>query len=175
MSFNPNTLTAAEFKVYFDQHFDAIRSYIYYRSGDGELATDVAQDSFLRLWEKRDKLKQTQIKSLLYKIAGACFIDKIRKEKSSEKHLQQFNFELTTAGPEADFAYTELKEQYQKALALLSDKQRTVFLMNRMDDLSYKEIALRMNVSVKAIEKLMSKALVGLKNNIPNYDPTLLR
>ena len=168
-------MTAAEFKVYFDQHFDAIRNYIYYRCRDGELATDIAQEAFMLLWEKRTRLKQTQIKSLLYKMAGNIFIDKIRKQKIAQKHLANIHFEWRQDSTEDRVAYQELKEQYEKALMLLTEKQRSVFLMNRMEDLTYKEIAERLNVSVKAIEKLMSKALSTLKTTIPNYDPTLLR
>ena len=52
-----------------------------------------------------------------------------------------------------------MKEKYAKALADLGEKQRTVFLMARMEGLKYHEIAERLNLSVKAVEKRMSIAL----------------
>ena len=59
--------------------------------------------------------------------------------------------------------YNELQANYAKALAALGEKQRTVFLMARMEGLKYHEIAERLNLSVKAVEKRMSIALGYLK------------
>ncbi|TFH26757.1 MAG: RNA polymerase subunit sigma-24, partial [Bacteroidia bacterium] len=41
-----------QFKSLFDRYFDDIRRYLYYRSGDEALSTDLAQDTFMRIWEK---------------------------------------------------------------------------------------------------------------------------
>ena len=58
-----------EFKEVFYVHFDAIRDFIYYRCGDIEMASDIAQDVFLKVWEKRSMLNSHSVKSLLYKMA----------------------------------------------------------------------------------------------------------
>ncbi|UCH13169.1 MAG: RNA polymerase sigma-70 factor, partial [Bacteroidales bacterium] len=55
------------------------------------------------------------------------------------------------------------KANYVKALSELSEKQRTVFLMARMEGLKYREIAERLNISIKAVEKRMSITLAYLK------------
>ena len=47
-----------------------------------------------------------------------------------------------------------------------SEKQRSVFLMSRMEDMTYKEIAERLDLSVKAVEKRMSIALAELKKRL---------
>jgi len=57
-----------------------------------------------------------------------------------------------------------LKEKCEAALLKLSEKERIVFLMSRKDDLKYREIAERLNLSEKAIEKRMSQALKKLRN-----------
>jgi RNA polymerase sigma-70 factor (ECF subfamily) len=62
--------------------------------------------------------------------------------------------------------YKELFTDYTKALAALPEKQRTVFLMARMEGLTYKEIAERLNLSVKAIEKRMSLTLAHLRKTL---------
>ena len=63
-----------EFKFIFDTYFDAVRNYIYYRSGDADLATDIAQDTFLRIWEKQLKPDLEKVKGLLFKIFDLSLI-----------------------------------------------------------------------------------------------------
>ncbi len=163
-------MTKEEFKNLFDLYFDAIRNYLYSRSGDVELSTDITQDVFLKIWEKRNEFKTNQkIKPLLYKMAGNQFIDHIRKNKSAEKYLEQIQLHFNTETPENHYEFQELKTKYEKALSDLSEKERTVYLMSRYDQLPYKEIAERLDLSIKAIEKRMSKALLILRKKlIPN-------
>ena len=72
-------LDKTEFKVIFDKHFDELRRYIYYRCGDEETASDLAQEVFMRVWEKRSQLEKDYIKPLLYKMAGDCVVSDYRK------------------------------------------------------------------------------------------------
>jgi RNA polymerase sigma-70 factor (ECF subfamily) len=65
--------------------------------------------------------------------------------------------------PEDQLWYKQLYENYTKALAALSEKQRTVFLMSRMEGLTYHEIAERLDLSIKAVEKRMSITLAYMK------------
>jgi len=51
----------------------------------------------------------------------------------------------------------------------LSEKQRTAFLLHRIDNRSYKEIAEILNISVKAVEKRMQKALEGMRKQIDEF------
>jgi len=161
-------LTREEFKYIYDKYFDAIRSYLYYRSGKEELATDIAQEAFIKVWEKQFEYEEKKIKSLLYKIAGDMFISHIRKENVAREYLKEVKFSFNENRTDNSLEYDELKQRYEKALAKLNEKQRTVFLMSRIEELKYKEIAERLNISVKAVEKRMSIALAELKTAV-NY------
>jgi RNA polymerase sigma-70 factor (family 1) len=163
-------LTQEEFKELFDAHFDAIRNYVYYRSGNPDLATDIAQDTFMRLWEKKSLEKTDNIKSLLYKIAGDLFVSSYRRQKLAanffiKQNHQSHNQEET---PEDQLQYKELNQRYKTALRRMPEKQRTVFLMSRMDELKYHEIASNLGLSVKAVEKRMKNALAFLKKMMEN-------
>jgi RNA polymerase sigma-70 factor (ECF subfamily) len=157
-------LTQEEFKILFDKHFDSIRNYIYYRSADEELATDIAQESFMKVWEKNLSYDEKPIKSLLYKIASDIFISKYRRDKVAQKYLAKLEPSIDNHSPEEQMQYEELKNKYELALSNLSEKQRTVFLMSRNEGLKYQEIADRLELSVKAVEKRMTYALSYLRN-----------
>lgn len=72
-------ISKAEFKQLFDKYFDTIRSFIFYRCGDRDAASDMAQDVFMKIWEKREQLDNLNLKPLLYKIANDMVISNYRK------------------------------------------------------------------------------------------------
>lgn len=150
----------------FDNYFDSVRSYLFYRGADKELATDLAQDVFMRIWEKQPAIDSKGISGLLYKIAGDMFISKYRRETLELNYRKTLKYDIDNVSPEDRLYYNELEASYSKALAALNEKQRTVFLMARMDGLKYQEIAQRLNISVKAVEKRMSTALAFLRKTL---------
>jgi len=156
-------LTRAEFKDLFDNHFDSVRNYIYYRSGDAEMATDIAQETFLRIWEKQPSSDQGKISGLLFKIARDQFITHYRKQKVISKFRLNTKPDFIGRSPEDQMMFEELRDRYEIALANLNEKQRTVFLLSRMEQLKYHEIAERLGLSVKAVEKRMNLALAILR------------
>lgn len=159
-------LKKEEFKSLFDTHFEDVRRYVFYRSGDEELATDIAQDTFMRIWEKQMDIDPKKVKGLLFKIASDLFISAYRKEKVAFNFFNNFVPDESSLTPEDDLNYSELKNAYEEALKSMPEKQRVVFLMNRIDELKYKEIADQLGLSVKAIEKRMSQALEHLRTEL---------
>jgi len=157
------TLTREEFKKIFDTYFSGVRDYIYYRSGDRDLATDVAQETFMKLWEKMPKLINGNMKALLYKIAGDILVSHLRKRKVVIKYTSRVELSELSESPYDLMRYKELLKNYELALENLPEKQRTVFLLSRMDGMKYFEIADYLGVSLKAVEKRMKNALDYLK------------
>jgi RNA polymerase sigma-70 factor (ECF subfamily) len=156
-------LTKEEFKLLFDNYFDRVRSYLVYRGADIEQASDLAQDVFLKVWEKQMKIDMDTAMRLLYKIAGDMFISQYRREKLELNYMAALSDDSLDFSPEDQLRYNEMFSIYTKALAALSEKQRTVFMMSRMEGLKYHEIADRLQLSVKAVEKRMNIALAYLK------------
>lgn len=158
-------MTRAQFKDLFDNHFNSVRNYIYYRSGDAEAATDIAQETFLKVWEKQPS-DPGNIIGLLYKIANDEFISQYRRQKVLAKFRLNSHPDRIGNSPEEQMMFEELKQRYESALVNLPEKQRIVFLMSRMEQLKYQEIAVRLGLSVKAVEKRMNLALAYLKRAI---------
>ena len=159
-------MSEKEFKYCYDEYFDAIRSYIYYRSGDEELSSDLVQEVFLRLFEKDFEFIESKTKNLLYSIANQAFLMHLRGKKVSDRHLQSIELRYENEDPQQQLQYAELKKEYEKTLADMPEGQRVVFLMSRTEDLTYKEISERLELSVKAVEKRMSQALKLLREKL---------
>ncbi len=151
----------AWFEAIFDDHYEAIRNYLYYLSGDMKLSEDLGQDVFLSLWENKDKLRENTLRAYLLTIARNRYFKHHRRKSVDLK----FNNSLVGAdnsdykSPEYLIEIKEFDKKLQGAISKLPERTRTIFLMNRLDDLSYRQISENLGVSVKAIEKQMTKAI----------------
>ncbi len=157
------TLTKEEFKELFDKNFDEIRNYLFYRCGNKELATDIAQDCFLKLWEKKDNIRLGQVKGLLYKMASDLFINSFHQQKRTQKVFENLQFDHEDYSPEEILSFEQLKNKYEMLIEAMPRNQREVFLMSRIDGLQYREIAETLGLGIKAVEKRMGIALNYLR------------
>ena len=149
----------------YENHFDDLRRYLYYRSGDQDLSADIAQNVFMKIWKKKIDISKGNIKSLLFKMGTDEFISYYRRSKIERDYVNTQDFKLVHENNDQNDV-AEKKQKFEKALTTLTDKQRVALLMNKMEGLTYKEIAESLNLSQKAIEKRISLALSALKNNL---------
>ncbi|MEA3460924.1 MAG: sigma-70 family RNA polymerase sigma factor [Bacteroidota bacterium] len=164
-------MTKEQFQNLFDLYFDDIRRYLYYRSGDATVSTDLAQDTFMRVWEKQMDLLPGRDTGLLYKIAGDLFVSHTRRERLRKEAPKEIRFEQREPTPEEDLNYRELEKKYEEVLMKLPENQRIAFLMSRTEELTYGEIAARLSISVKAVEKRVSGALSRLRKELKPDEP----
>lgn len=155
-----------EFKQIFDAHYDAVKNFLYYKLGDIDLAEDLVQEVFLKTWEKRDSIKMETVQNLLFTIANHLAINHFKSAKNRFEFKLKDQPHTTHESPEYMMEKDEFALKLEKAIASLPEKQRVVFLMNRIDELTYKEIADRLEISVKAVEKRMHEALEHLLKKI---------
>lgn len=154
------------FERLFEAYCDELQHYIYYRSGDAEIAEDIVQDTFLKVWEIRDSVKVDTARALLYTIASNLYANRFKRQKLRFRFEQTILEDRTFESPEFELEVKEFDNKLQQVLAGMNEKSRVVFLMNRIDQMTYNEIAKNLDISVKAVEKRMKKALEYVHDKI---------
>ncbi len=140
-----------------------LRNFLIYKFRFAAHAEDLVQEAFAVLWENCAKVSPPLAKAYLYKVAQNASLKRLQKEKM-QGNASGISLEIVDReDPAFRMEHAELALQLQSAIAMLPDGQREVFLMNRMDNLTYVEIAQTLGVSVKSVEKRMHKALLKLR------------
>ncbi len=99
-------------------------------------------------------------------MASDAFVSHFRKTQVAAKYEQSVELKIEFNDPQKQLEYEEVHGQYLNALSTMGEKQRDVFLMNRIEEMTYKEIAERLGLSVKAVEKRMSQAIGFLRERL---------
>lgn len=155
-----------EFIELFNRMYLPIRNYIYYKTGNIDLAEDIAQDTFIKVWEKKDEIREKTVKVLLYTIAGNLCKNYYEHQQVVFEFANRFRQSNNAVSPEFELELKEFQHKLENAIGKLNEKNRIVFLMNRIDGLTYNQIAENLSLSVKAVEKRMKNALDELKKSI---------
>lgn len=157
------------FRRYFSRMLDVASS----RIKDSAIAEELVMDVFFKLWDRRNRtLIEGDFLSYLFKCTRYSIISHFRKEILVTTGLEQ----VEASDSEADYLLIaeETLAVYREALEKLTPRRRQAFLMRREENLSYAEIAKRMNVSVSAVENYMTTALDLLRNNMKGCISTFL-
>ena len=151
------------FKHVFFAQSERLRNFLYYKTGNMAQAEDLVQDAFGKLWENCSKVAIEKVKSFLFTVANNLFINQVKHKQVVLKFEQRAKTQVDREDPAFLLEKEEFRKRLQKAISDLPEKQREVFLMNRIDKMKYREIAETLNISVKAVEKRMHKALLSLR------------
>ena len=134
-----------------------------------EDAEGLVQEVFIKIWEKRMELREDlSFKSFLFTIAYNTIIDHFRKWSKEEECLKYFKKTLDLYHNEAEkkVEYSELEELALKTIEKLPPKRKLIYQLSRQEELTNKEIAERLKISIKTVEYHMSLALKFLKEQL---------
>jgi RNA polymerase sigma-70 factor (ECF subfamily) len=152
--------------------------------GDMQVSRDLVQDAFVILWEKADQLNIKQSpKAYLYQVVKNSCLNYNRHlsiEHSAERTLANQISELekqvyqNSDSPYFSLIELELEEKIAEVIESMPEKCREVFKLSRFEYLKNKEIAEKLDISVKMVEKHISKALTILRRDLADYVGVLL-
>ncbi len=147
-------------------YYSKLCNYILKLSNNRSLAEDLAQETFMKLWEKRQQINsELSIANYLFKICHNQFLQNIRKQKKERAFLDEIKsavfYELSFGG-ESKFSRID---QIKKLIGKLPPKCKEAFMLSKYDMLKYQEVAYKMGISKKTVEAHISKALHFLREN----------
>ncbi|HPT32104.1 MAG TPA: RNA polymerase sigma-70 factor [Prolixibacteraceae bacterium] len=148
-------------------------------TGDLQVSQDIVQDAFLKLWENSPSLDSYEMpKAYLFQAVKNSCLNHLRHLKTrysaEAKLLNRFSEAekacfLESGDPMHSLLEQDVHEKMDAIIASMPEKCRQVFLLSRHDGLKNKEIAEQMGISVKMVEKQISKALLILRIQLAGY------
>ena len=172
-----NTGNELVFEKVFKQYFKTLQNYAYTILNDLDVAEEMVQNVFLKIWEKREKLPQdANIGSYLYKSVYHESLNWLRHEKVKLSHQQHtfYSMKDETDNAADRIKMKQLEEHLQKALNDLPQQCRTIFQMSRFDEMRYREIDNELGISIKTVENQMGKALRLMRLKLVEFLPVMI-
>lgn len=157
------------FTMLYERHWKRLFSAAYKILPDEEAARDIVQDIFISLWERR---QETVIDfPLTYLMQATKFgvfktIRSLSRQHAFYTRLAQISTDIFLENP---LLFKDLSHLVDSVIRELPEKQRQAFLYSREHDMTYSEIAQEMNISVKMVEKYISKTLHVLRLKLQNF------
>lgn len=136
---------------------------------DPMVAEELVHDAFIRIWNKRESVRQESIKSLLYKTTQNLAINELRRKNLREAlpFLNWFdNKDNLRSNLESSLIDKEELKKIKESLENLPIKYKEVLLMSEYSDMSYGEIAQSLDIAEGTVASRKSRALVLLRSGI---------
>ncbi|MGX5820123.1 RNA polymerase sigma-70 factor [Chitinophaga lutea] len=154
----------------FKAYFPLVCKAIYRLVPDMATAEDLAQEVFIKIWNRREQLHDVYFKAYLHRAAVNMALDHIDKSKRRGGPVREIGpaqEELVSTAPTVHVADT--KARIQQAVNALPEKCREIFVLSRFEEMSYKEIAQTLQISVKTVENQMITALKKLRVSLREF------
>lgn len=158
------------FREIYDSHFEPVCRFLNYYTRDISVIEEVVQDVFVKLWEDRETLDIQYIKTYIYNAARNKILNELRDAKNRNVLLENWakrEFENQQAEDCVDM--NEFLQLLQSSVETLPATCQEIFRMSREQNMSYKDIALARDISVKTVEAQMGIALKRIREKMSKH------
>jgi RNA polymerase sigma-70 factor, ECF subfamily len=145
-----------------------------------EAARDVVQDVFVKLWSNQTITIKQSLNSLLFTMVRNSCLQHLEKLKVRKKYLESTKLLLQEEelrfymDEKTSLIEQELENKLAEVLENLPERCRQIFILSRFQNKKNKEIAEELDISVKAVEKQITKALATIRSEMKDYLPLLM-
>lgn len=160
------------FTELYNRHFNLLYTTANNILRTADISKDIVQEVFVSIWQNREKLDIASPKAYLQQAVRFQVFKAIRADKTDAAFYERLIHVSRKMVVENDLSYKEFQKTVDELIKSLPDDCRQTFLMSREQELTYHQIAQRLNISVKTVEKKMSQALRYLRNGLHNSEIT---
>ena len=180
---NKGLFTTTRNPELFDDLFRQYSKPLFYYAAkfvDDEAARDIVQDVFVKLWSDQTITIRQSLNALLFTMVRNSCLQQLEKQKVRSKYFESAKLKLQEEElrfymeEKTSLLEQELENKLNEVLGNLPDRCRQIFTMSRFENKRNKEIAEELDISVKAVEKQITKALGTIRTEMKDYLPLLL-
>lgn len=167
------------FRVVYDLYFLRLERFAAGYVIDRVEAQDIVQSVFLTLWDRKESLyPETNLNNYLVTLTKNQCLNHLRHVRAELNYVAKqeqknagllLNYYALEKLNENKILFDELEIAAKQAIDSLPGQSREVFILSRIEGMKYQEIALKLEISVKTVEKKMSIALELLRKALKDY------
>lgn len=175
MSIQGRTQLLLALEELFKSYYKPLRAYAYRFINSKDIAEDIVQDVFFELWSHRENIRfdeKNAVKSYLFKSVHNRSINILNSDLMLRKSIEETDetlfveSQISQFNQEHSLLLKELETEIGCFIETLPPQCKKIFLLSRTNGLKNKEIATHLGISIKAVEKQITKALTGLKSHL---------
>jgi RNA polymerase sigma-70 factor (ECF subfamily) len=160
------------FKYFFDTYYDDLCNFVNSYLRDETLSEDIVQNIFIYLWEKRGSLPlNCSVKSYLYSASKNKSLNYLRNRKNQNRIVGELvpRAELASDAADQFLEFEELKKIICEAINRLPAQCKTIYQLSRNGGLTNREIAEKLEISIKTVENQITIAIRKIKDFLEPY------
>jgi RNA polymerase sigma-70 factor, ECF subfamily len=170
----------AAFEALFKKLYPRLNDFAYKVVKNSDIAKDIVQDVFIKIWEKRKEVETINIEAFIFKAVKNQCLTHIKHIKIVENvNLKLSNISEVEELYRIDFVGNEpylliekeLQQQIERVINTLPEQCKNVFKLSRVDGLKNREIAENLGINIKNVERHITRALVEFRNHFSDKIP----
>jgi len=162
------------FKTLYTLHFQKLHKFLLKVTQNKEdAASDILQESFLRVWLNRDRLMEIEnFQAWIYKVVSTEALTLIRKElhikTKADRLRSNIENENSAVCVQNSVEFTEIRSIIKAAVQRLPQQRQTIYLLSREEGLSPNQIAIKLNISINTVYNTLTTALKLIRQGLVN-------
>ncbi len=151
-------MNAQEYNTSVKAHSGNLYRFMLKMTKDAEMAGDLVQDAFMKLWENLAQVEAGKAKSWLFTTARNAMLNQLRRDKKMES-MEKAQF----VEPYASQHQFELKELLDKSLSQLPELQKSIILLRDLEGYDYREIGEILSLSESQVKVYLFRGRQKIK------------